>query len=76
MIELAYAGIGLLILVVILYAFRKRVNFKKVNYILIFAFILIFFGVFFNDKPAIGYSLLTLGSIIAIIERIRSSRRR
>ncbi len=73
--ELAYALIGLLIIFIILIAFRKRINTKKVNFVLLFAFVLIFFGIFYNDKPAIGYSLLSVGSIIAIIERIYSRRK-
>lgn len=73
--ELIYATIALIALGLIFFILKKRWKTKtKVNFALIIAFVLIFFGLFFNDKPAIGYSLLTLGAVIAIVERILSKR--
>lgn len=73
--EIIYGAVALFILFIIYFILKKRWQTKsKLNYILVFAFVLIFFGLFFNDKPAVGYSLLTLGAVVAIIERIRSNR--
>ncbi|GGE10032.1 hypothetical protein [Psychroflexus salis] len=76
MIEFVYAGVGIVLLLTLLFIFRNKLNQnKKINYILVIAFIFIFLGIFFNDKPAIGYTFLALGASIAIIERIRSRRK-
>jgi chromate transport protein ChrA len=76
MIEFVYAGVGVMLVLILLYVFRKKWDKgRKINYVLILAFILIFLGLFFNSKPEIGYLLLALETIIAIIDRIKSQRK-
>ncbi|GGE26862.1 hypothetical protein [Psychroflexus planctonicus] len=76
MIELIYAGVAVIFVLLLLYISRKKWGKNtKINYALILAFVLIFLGLFFNSKPEIGYLLLALGAIIAIVERIISRRK-
>jgi predicted MFS family arabinose efflux permease len=76
MVEFIYAGIAVIIGLVLLFVFRKKWDkSRKINYVLILAFVLIILGLFFNSKPAIGYLFLALGAIIAIVERIQSQRK-
>lgn len=69
--ELIYAFVALLFLLAIILLFRKKWKSKsKINFVLILAFVFIFAGLFYNDKPGVGYLLLTIGAMIAIVERI------
>lgn len=76
MTELIYAGVAVVLVLLLLFVFRKKwTRNTKINYVLILAFVFIFLGLFFNSKPEIGYVLLALGAIVAIIERIYSRRK-
>lgn len=64
-------AVALAIIMILIFWVRGKGPEKKMSRLAYLSFIFIFAGLIFNDDKFIGYGLMTIGGILAIIDIVR-----
>ncbi|PIS43003.1 MAG: hypothetical protein COT24_00490 [Candidatus Kerfeldbacteria bacterium CG08_land_8_20_14_0_20_40_16] len=75
-IYIAISAIVLIVIAVLFVLKRKDRNQKKLSPLAAFAFILVITGIVFGDDRIIGYSLIGIGLVLAIIDIVRIRKKK
>jgi uncharacterized membrane protein YhaH (DUF805 family) len=73
-IYIAISIVALVIIFVILIIQRKRVREKGLSGLATFAFLFVIAGIVFGDDRIIGYSLMGIGVLLAVIDILKKKK--